>query len=47
MKRRLFNLAVLLSLILCLGCLFMWVRSAYVVDNITLTNDGLHGWRIS
>ena len=32
MKRRLFNLAAATSLLLCLACLGMWVRSGFVWD---------------
>ena len=32
MKHRLFNLAAATSLLLCLACLFMWVRSYRVYD---------------
>jgi hypothetical protein len=35
MKRRLFNLAALLSLLLCVASLALWVRSYYVFDRWT------------
>lgn len=40
MKRRLFNLAVLVSLLLCLACIFMWARSGYVDDSIGKYHGG-------
>lgn len=41
MKRRLFNLAAITSLLLCLACLFMWVRSGYTMDHCSRENT--HG----
>lgn len=32
MKHRLFSIAAALSLLLCLACIFMWMRSGYVRD---------------
>lgn len=38
MKRRLFNLAAVTSLLLGVACLFMWVRSGYVCDEVFKTS---------
>lgn len=40
MNRRLFNLAALVSLLLCLACLFMWVRSYYRLDFVRKDHGG-------
>jgi hypothetical protein len=40
MKRRLFNLAAALSLVLCLATAALWVRSYYVSDQFGYTNGG-------
>jgi hypothetical protein len=39
MKRRLFNLAAVVSLVLCLASVAMWVRSSFVTDQWSLRKN--------
>jgi hypothetical protein len=43
MRRRLFNIAAALSLLLCVAACVMWVRSYRVMDRVQWRNAG--GWR--
>src|SRR4051794_22009218 len=46
MKRRLFNLAAAVSLVLCLGALALWVRSYWYLDGEQLWPDAQRTWII-
>ena len=42
MRRRLFNFAAVVSLVLCLATVVLWVRSYWVIDEITLAMPHLN-----